>query len=555
MALPANPLDRYVTYTYHFELHAGTSWDQLKYLEDSDANLATDRFLANGSLLINTRKDAHQTIDSVRFNAIKNATNSVGGFIIASDQQHVEINISEPGGFGFVEKIQKLMEVNQVSIQANLLFVLKIMFVGRLSNNNVVTEYSKLIPMILTNMNGSFTHTGGSYHMFFVPSIVAASSGNKTSGSQLRFSYTDKSISFEAKTVKDALQKYEDKLNSNYENTYANKLDSRSSKKIKYKIICDDRLNGDVKGTTNSNYSPESATQFRFDPKVEIGTHLTTILMRSPDVVAKINKSSGAYRKQFHPDAFMPIIIPRVYPRDDYVEVIFDIKLYEGGSTNRYEFDFYFSSPGKNVDVLDFEVVFDDLTAYFANNTTSLDKNTNMTGQMQKSNPKTYQLDLIHIDVTKKKLESNEPEKATVLNLKPNDIAPPLTRSNSDANAFNDYAYNDIKNAKMAFATLSDFASSGGRCQQAFSIRGHLDLLNACCAYPDNTVNMELATAGVWIKVNIRMPLGDTGRYIPFYYTGWYDVTAITNIFEHGKFVQQLTVQCSELAEFTGKLQ
>ncbi len=210
MALPANPLDRYVTYTYHFELHAGTSWDQLKYLEDSDANLATDRFLANGSLLINTRKDAHQTIDSVRFNAIKNASNSVGGFIIASDQQHVEINISEPGGFGFIEKIQKLMEVNQVSIQANLLFVLKIMFVGRLSNNNVVTEYSKLIPMFLTNMNGSFTHTGGSYHMFFVPSIVAASSGNKTSGSQLRFSYTDKSISFEAKTVKDALQKYED---------------------------------------------------------------------------------------------------------------------------------------------------------------------------------------------------------------------------------------------------------------------------------------------------------------------------------------------------------
>jgi hypothetical protein len=55
MANPANPLDRYVSYTYHFELHAGTSWDQLKYLEQSDANLSTDRFSANGTLLINTK--------------------------------------------------------------------------------------------------------------------------------------------------------------------------------------------------------------------------------------------------------------------------------------------------------------------------------------------------------------------------------------------------------------------------------------------------------------------------------------------------------------------
>jgi tRNA(His) 5'-end guanylyltransferase len=64
-----------------------------------------------------------------------------------------------------------------------------------------------------------------------VPNVVAATSGSKNTGSQLRFSYIDKAISFEAKTVKEAMQKYEDKLNSIYDNTYANKLDSRASKK------------------------------------------------------------------------------------------------------------------------------------------------------------------------------------------------------------------------------------------------------------------------------------------------------------------------------------
>ena len=557
MANPANPLDRYVTYTYHFELHAGTSWDQLKYLEQSDANLSTDRFSANGTLLINTRKDAHQVIDAVKIVATQSRTGGgIGAFVIAgADNQPVEITISEPGGFAFIEKIQRLMEVNEITNLTNFLFVLKIIFVGRTSEieSAPVTEYSKLIPMILTTMRGSFTHIGGTYNLVFVPNVVAATSGSKNTGSQLRFSYIDKAISFEAKTVKEAMQKYEDKLNSIYDNTYANKLDSRASKKIKYKIICDDRLNGDVKGVTNSNFSAESPTQFRFDPKVEISNHLTQILLRSPDVVSKIAKSNGTYKKEFHPDAFMPIIIPRVYPRDDYIEVIFDIKLYEGGSSNRFTFDFYFADPGKNVDVMDYEVVFDTMTSYLAyHSTTSLDKNTNMTGQMQTANKKAYQLDLIHIDVTKKKLEANEPEKATVLNLKSNDIAPPLTRSNSDANAFNDYAYKNVVESKIALSTVSEFVSAGGRNQQTFTIRGHLDLLNLCCAYPDGSFDPTLAVEGVWVKVNIRMPLGDTGRYIPFYYTGWYELVTITNIFENGKFIQQLSVTASEMAERQG---
>lgn len=554
MANPVNPLDVYASYTYHFELHAGSSWDQLKYLENADANLATDRFQANGSLLINTRKDAHQVIDSVKFNATSNRAGP-GGFTISVDTQYIDMVITEPGGFAFIEKIQRLMNNNQITNHSNLLFVLKIMFVGRKPDNSVTTEYSKLIPIFLTTMRGSFTNVGGSYRLSFVPIIVAASAGSKTSGSQLRFSYTDKAISFEAKTVKEALQKYEDKLNSNYDNTYANKLDSRSSKKIKYKIICDDRLNGEVKGTTNANYSPESATQFRFDPKVEIGTHLTNILVRSPDVVAKIAKSSGAYRQAFHPDSFMPLIIPRVYPKDDVVEVIFDIKLYEGGSTNRYEFDYYFSDAGKNVDVMDFEVVFEAMQSYISTSSTlGLDRSTNISGQLPTKNPKVYQLDLVHKDITKKKLEANEPEKATVLHQKANDIAPPLTRSNSDANAFNDIAYSDLKNTRVAFSTVSELVSAGGVHQQTFTIRGHLDLLNACCAYPDNTANMEMAVSGVWLKVNIRMPLGDTGRLIPFFYTGWYELISITNIFEGGKFLQQLSVVGSESAERLAKM-
>ena len=165
MANPANPLDRYVTYTYHYELHAVTSWVQLKYLEQADANLASDRFSANGTLLINSRRDAHQVIDSVKFIATTARSTGLGAFVITgAENQPVELSISEPGGFAFVEKIKRIMEDNKVTVQSNLIFVLKIMFVGRTSDIFAppVTEYSKLIPMILTSMRGSFTHVGGS---------------------------------------------------------------------------------------------------------------------------------------------------------------------------------------------------------------------------------------------------------------------------------------------------------------------------------------------------------------------------------------------------------
>src|SRR5574343_1062 len=112
MSRPANPLDKFVTYTYHFELHADKSWDVIKLLEDSDANVYTHRNVPNGTMLINTRKDAHQVIDDVTFSYIGPSSNNLGLFVPASE---IVMKVYEQNGAAFIEKVANLLDMNKAT--------------------------------------------------------------------------------------------------------------------------------------------------------------------------------------------------------------------------------------------------------------------------------------------------------------------------------------------------------------------------------------------------------------------------------------------------------
>ena len=448
MANPKNPLDAFVTYIYHFELHGAYSWPEIKKLDESDANDVTDRFSPNGTLLINTRRDTHQIIDEVKFTAMSCLGSSSG---IAVGSSAIEMIITEPGGFAFVEKIEHLKEQQEVSLAQNLIFALKIIFVGRDEDNGITTLYSKLIPMKLIGMHGSFDHRGGVYNMTFGLAVNMGATNGDATGPQMRYSFTDKNVSFEANNVKEALSRLQDRLNDNYEETYRNKLDAGRARKIVYKINWDPEICGEVNSTIKNSFAPDDANIFSFDPKKEIGVFIRDVLHRSRDVNAKIGESQGVFDKQLHPNAWMPVIQANVCPREDIVEVIYDVKLYRGGG-DKYEFDYYFTDPGRNVDVMQFEVVFPNMEAYIANNSSSgYDKNVNASALAPTAATKTYQLDMVHEDRTKHRLESLEPERRA-LNLLPKDIAPPLAKTQSDRNGHNITPLTEVKQAVLHLA-------------------------------------------------------------------------------------------------------
>ena len=59
----------------------------------------------------------------------------------------------------------------------------------------------------------------------------------------------------------------------------------------------------------------------------------------------------------------------------------------------------------------------------------------------------------------------------------------------------------------------------------------------------DATVNPQWMSTPTLVKVNIRMPV-DTNdvntEYEPFWYTGYYNLMTVDNIFEEGEFIQEL---------------
>lgn len=540
MALPVNPLDKFITYTQHFELHAAPDWVSLSRLENEDRNLSTDRFSPNGTLLINSRKDAHQSIDDVKFMAISNTASNSG---FCTSYGEVTFTVTEAGGFAFSEKLQLLKDQQKVTILQNLIFVLKIIFVCRDQNNNIITKYAKLIPMSLMAMKATFDHRGGSYGMSFLIMNSMGATNGQSFGSPLRYAFTNKAVQFEATTVSEALKKLEDGLNANYEETYRNKLDGSVGKKIKYIITWDKELTGEVKGNVKNSFAAHDASKFSFNPGVEIGNYIMEILSHSKDINEKIGASKEAYGKEFHPGAFMPMIVPRVLMKKDVVEMIYDIKVYRGGKAASFTFDYYFSDVGKNIDVMQFEVVYENMLSYIASySNAGQDKHTNSSGTCASEVPTVYQRDIVHEDKTKHRLEGLRVEKTPLKGVKPNDVLPPASSNSAIQTGLSTHPVGDVKSVKLATDASLAFMSAGANPQQTFTIRGHLDLLNLCAAYPDGTNTMFGTNNGVWIKVNIWMPLGDSGIKKQFFYTGWYQLLSITNHFSNGMFTQQLHV-------------
>lgn len=535
MANPSNPLDIFVTYTTHFELHASNTWDSLKLIETVDNNDSTSDREATGTLLINTRKDAHQQINNVRFRYLGPTSDPSGAMQPIDD---VTLEVIEPNGTFFIEKIKNLQETFEIKdLMGGVCFGLKIFFVGRLADGSDYTlPFEKILPLQLVKFDAKFSFKGGEYFLGLYGSgtVVASSPIRSSNGISRAVSYTNKNVSFKSKTVKEAINLLELALNKNYRDVYSTELkNTYGAKEVKYKITLDSKINGNLNLVTkDGSYHKSELQHLTFEPNLDISTMIRSILSSSRDVNEMISESRAGISKQFHPGVKLPVYQTFYYLKDDTLNIDYNIRLYEGrGET--FEFDYYFS--GKNVDVLEFEIRFPNMIAWMSSSISGTELNRNSASQLPSENPEFYCKNVVHQDITRDNIYSAPVEQKQIPALK-GDIAygPAVNRAEGAGHV--KLEFQAVPSARLAFESIGQ-ACSALDTQLTFTIRGHYDLLNKVITQPDGSSIGFGVDKGVWIKVNIFNKDGS-----PFFYTGYYRLITIDNIFSDGKFTQLITV-------------
>lgn len=543
MAKPVNYLDRFATYIYHFELHASTSWDTLKAVGESDANLSTTRKDPNGTLLINTRKDAHQHIDNVKFTTVACFNDP---FANLSADGELSLEVDEPGGMCFAEKVASLRErYGAKSLTSDFHFGLKIFFVGRYPNNVIETIPMKgIIPLQLLECDGSFTQQGSKYRMDFLVAsyLLSKNPSHPNNHGPQAFVQMNRNLSITALTCQEALKQLEEKFNDHYKMIFEKEVEATGGRKVTYKINIGPQLKGVLKIANQDDYAAGTPSKLTFDPNVDIVTMIRAILYGTHEIAKMIADSKDGVKKAFHPGVRYPLITPNLILRDGSAEVVIDVELYEGSNYKSYEFDYYFSDPGKNVDVMSMDIKFPSLTTWMNMRTThSTAMYANNTSDLANKKTKVYTEDVIYPDAVSRKLRAHVVEKSKV-ELPPNAVLIPGTTGNERFDMTN-YKYEHVPVARMAFASLT--AAHGATEEQvACLIRGHLELLEQCNMYPDGSKKAFGTTNGIWVKVNVNQVVD--GKREPFYYTGWYQLMTVDNVFSNGKFTQNLTLLMKE---------
>src|ERR1035437_1808631 len=401
MAIPANKLDVFVTYIPHYELHVAGDWPALKAVETQDANTLTTPTQATDTLLINTRKDAHQQIDNVRFlyRITSELMRPVGT---------LSLDVVEPNGTSFIEKIQNVQARYHVSnIQEGLTFGLKIFFVGRTADGTDKTiPFSRIIPLNLTQLDAKFTHKGGEYHMGFncAGSAAVTSFQHQNDGASRSIAYTNKTISLKSSTIQDAIKQLEQRLNQNYEDVYKTERSNPGAKPLTYKInLLDPEIAGNLHLSTKETYGDSEPCQFSFSNTTSIETMINQILFASKEMNEIIGGSRDTIFKEFHPNVKYPIIKVSYLLEPTKGTMVYDVHLYKGGRVeeNVFEFFYYFSGPGKNVDVMNFDVRFPMMLNWMNSSKFSANKNTNNDSRIPSTDPQNYAKNITHEDTTR----------------------------------------------------------------------------------------------------------------------------------------------------------
>lgn len=541
MARPANPLDKFVTYTYHFELHATSSMEKLRAISADGVNQSTPRDKPTGTLMINSRKDAHQQLTAVSWQYV---TPGITNGVMMAPIFEMKLTIEEPGAAFFYEKLQRVMADNQVTSIGGLVFGLKIIFIGRTAGDQEVI-YNKLpiLPLQMLGLASSFDQRGGVYNLTMCSSSTAAAvqSPNDPNSS---YAYTHKALSVEATRLSEALDQLRDGLNKNYNDWFENQTNKPDIRRLRFDILAEPSIDGSFQTMGQESTANGTKCRLSFDPKTQILDMIHRCIHHCPEVMKRIADSKEQFKTPLTPGAFTYTVIPRVDLLDGEALITYSIVQYEGSASttgndagDTYEFNFYFSGAGQNVDVLSFDMKFENSLILFMGGQGGDDHYGNLTGRLPFVNPRHWAANVVHEDRSKQKDVQTDDQRANISGLNKNDVAVgPATPRSADS-AYNSQQVQNVNNFKAAMASLNLFIAAAGDSQKTLRIRGHAGLLLASAIGPNPRDMAFGVKSGLWLKLNIY---DENGRQ--FFYRDYYKIFSVKNSFQGGQFIQDLVV-------------
>jgi hypothetical protein len=539
MANPANELDKYTSYTYHFALYCHSSLTAIESIT-SFPTVETERYSGvddNGAtLLINTVKDAHQIIDDVNFAYINSFVNMGTPLVPAGE---LSMNIVEPGDCMFLQKLKSAMDKHQVSKPSFIVFGLLVHFVGRTTDNDIESFSMPIIPMALADMKANFDHRGGNYGMKFIMMCTMGSTSNPSLAHAMAVSRIPATITFMAKTVGEALSNLVDGLQKNYDRTKVNE-DQANGRKLKYSIDPGEYGGKKLRNTSADNSSADTAYHFSFSEGVPISDAITKILMSSSEINNAVGEAGPNFKKQLHAGAKIFTILPQYKPNDGEVLLDYQIKKYDGDDNEKYEFDFYFSDT-PNVDVISYDVSFSQMTlAYLGSNLDFGVAGHRRDAVEAKAESHAEAGD--RISKNEKQDQEHVIPNPTTVDASPNDVIVPQSSPNEAMRGYSTVQPADVPAKKAALIAMAK-AMSADYAQKTLRIRGMPQLLKSCVG--QSGIIPFGVTKGLWAKVNVFTRTfidGEPGPKIPYFYQGYYHIISIQSNFKDGKFEQELTL-------------
>ena len=618
MSKPKNILGKFDTYAYHHILvvcNSTTAAESLAKKRDitqyQHPRNPTQRYKARDIghtgekyvTLIDGMTDARFFITDVKWTNYIAADPEIGkGNIPQSTTMSVdgEIEIIEAMGATFLNRLTDIADELD-SDPVGLVFLLKTIFVGR--NADGLTEMiSTVRPMMFVpiDITAVFQSSGASYKMEFVGltngagrlpqpqkifegmSLTLDTTSLKKTMDLLEINVNDKYAAFKEKAKNDFAATFTE-LGVIIGDIAANEFLEENYRDVKYRIILDKVYEDDTRYKAGDimhirAMNSVEVPHVNFGPDISIEDMLSQIMSACSGVLDDSNGKGTTVNESDNKPAkylFKVISVIKSTPAEYVVE--YHIKRFlhaENAYTQQakngvivplpgqsIEFDYIFT--GKNVDIKDFDIKMEMGMAFFqmaatTNNIpdqkTAINGNKSKTVNVGGSNP---------IGSTGKHVRKSTPLfLGTTINK-------PAMRNTT----------RPIDTA--GFQALLDRHASLENISASMVIYGNPQLLDEMQILPseitppvtqvgttqpvaqtedpvkDKTINPQWMNTPTLVKINIKMPV-DTNdvntEYEAFWYTGWYNLQVVENIFSDGVFTQELGMYSIPVSDQTQEI-
>jgi len=582
MSKPQNILGNFDTYAYHHILLVCNSTEAAEALAKTD-EITTFQHPTTGSkyrardvgkvrggkyvTLIDGMTDATYFIMNAKWSNIIAASPEIGkGDIPKSTTMTTdgEMEIVEPLGASFLNRLTEICDELDTD-PVGLVFMLKTIFVGHNANNGYSEMITQVRPFmfIVYDISAIFDNSGAKYKLEFVgltngagklpqPQKIFEGLSFKIYPSlsetfeNLEILINDKYQDFKIKAAKDLAASLEGSnaqadaerfLIENYRDVqYKFFLDPEYTQKEKYPAgdVENDRLKDKLTGPMPVNFGGEVSVEEIINRVMASSSGILNDAKTENEekyiykIVSTLRTTNDEYTIEYHINRYQQAISPYTQQQKDG-----QIVPLPGQSI---EFDYIFT--GKNVDIKNFDIKMEMGMAFFQ-----------MAGTT---------------DSVPSQQTSAEGSKSKTVHVGGNDVvAGTRLRGRTPLFLGSRLKKPMMRNTKRpidsaSFQALLERHAALENISAAMTIYGNPQLLDEMSILPsevsaqqtevpleDATINPKWQSNPTLIKVNIKMPVEPNlvnTEYENFWYTGYYMLFSVDNIFSEGEFTQELSM-------------